>query len=135
MKGRDSAFGDITPCSTCVSFIRTRSLQRLPPSSFLQQQKRVGGASGQGNHLGDVPLGRSRVQLMLLQSRTPPPPFPAPQPTSVVMSRLRPRPQLILYSGGDGRGLVRWQGRRGRRPGPAPLIRAGRELRDREAAR
>lgn len=79
MKGRDSAFGDITPCSTCVSFIRTRSLQRLPPSSFLQQQKRVGGASGQGNHLGDVPLGRSRVQLMLLQSRTPaPPPRPSP---------------------------------------------------------
>lgn len=68
MKGRDSPFGDITPCSTRASFIRPMLLQRLPPSSFLQQQKRVGGASGQGNHLGDVPLGWSRVQLMPLQS-------------------------------------------------------------------
>ena len=51
MKGRDSPFGDITPCSACASFIRPMSLQRLPPSSFLRQQKsgrsfRAGKSSG-----------------------------------------------------------------------------------------
>ena len=52
MKGRDSPFGDITPpCSACASFIRPMSLQPLPPSSFLRQQKsgrsfRAGKSSG-----------------------------------------------------------------------------------------